>query len=98
MEIGGKEIGKLSNLHALFHEASSLQKIALIKNWFGNQFTYDGERYRTNFINPLLEVKSLNNNALIITKSYYLDPLKDKTPVGCPEQESNLHSLARTRF
>ncbi len=98
MEIGGKEIGKLSNLHALFHEASSLQKIALIKNWFGNQFTYDGERYRTNFINPLLEVKSLNNNALIITNTLYLDSSRGNTVLRCPEQESNLHSLARTRF
>lgn len=91
-------LNKLSNLAKLFSSASTQQKLALIQNWFDKNFCYDGERYRTNYVNPILEVKSIKTNLLTINKNSNKNGHLTNFPLGCPEQESNLHYLAVTRF
>ncbi len=52
-------IGYLSSVKKVFHLASTQEKLSFIDIVFGKELTYDGNIYRTPFINPLFVSKSL---------------------------------------
>ena len=88
----------LSDLHFIFQSATIQQKHAFINIVFDRQLMYTGVCYRTSYLLPFFSSKALllkEKGLLIVDEK---SPQKEALISKCPEQESNLHTLANTRF
>lgn len=94
----GKIFKKLNNIYETFKSATTDGKFILLKSWFDKNFAFNGEIYRTIFLTPIFDINNLNVNYLDISNSDNNMSIFEANASGCPEQESNLHSLLKTRF
>jgi site-specific DNA recombinase len=98
MERTHAQLANLNNLAWLFQKATIAQKQTFIRCVFGNNLYHQDGCYRTTFILPIFSPKAalLKEKGLLIVDEQPLEIRPDLEK--CPEQESNLHYLAITRF
>ncbi len=91
----GHAINVIRNMDEILSSASVNHKILLIGSIFPEKIQFDGENYRTNSYNKVLEWIFHNPNDLYNKKKK--EPIKNQfLPFLYPEPGSNRHSIAAT--
>lgn len=85
------QIENLKSIKSIFHEASTVQKSAFIRTGFGKTLQYDGELYRTAFLNPIFQHKTLILNRKDLLKVHKKTEIRDESPLWVPHEPITEH-------
>lgn len=86
------QIENLKSIKTVFHMADTPQKFVFVENGFGNSLSYNGDLYRTAFLNPIFSHKALILRRKGLLELHKKKGIHDESPLGVNDG-SRTHDL-----
>lgn len=88
------QIENLKSIKSIFHQATTPQKSAFAQTGFGKTLQYDGNIYRTAFLNPIFQNKSLILRRKELLEVYKKTEIQTESPLWVPHAPLTEHFYA----